>query len=69
MTRHSPCSTRYWKCVGWIWCNCNQNLERNTSGRRAASISIKSLIAGSVAEDDDTYSLDRAGVGVCLNEL
>ena len=67
--RHSSCSTRYRKCVCWIRCKCNQNLERNASGRRAASISIESSIAESVAEGDDTYSLHQAGVGVCSNEL
>ena len=51
----------------WIWCKCNQNLERNT--RTAASINIKSGIAGSIAEGDDMYNLHGAGVGMCSNEL
>ena len=33
------------------------------------SISLKSSIAESIVEGDDTYSLHRAGVGVCSNEL
>ena len=62
------CSARYRKRVGWIRCKRSQNLERNASGSRVASISIKSSMAGSVAESDDMYSLHRVGVGVCSNE-
>ena len=47
-------------------------LERNASGRRARlqSAGVKSSIAGSAAEGDDSdKSLHGAGVGVCSNEL
>ena len=66
---NSPCSAWYRKRVGWIWCKCNQNLERNESDLLVSSIGNRYSIARSFAKDDDTYSLYRTGVGVCLNEL
>ncbi len=66
---HSPCSACGRKRVGWIWCKCNQNLERNESARRVSFVGTRYSIARSFAKDDDTYSLHRTGVGVCSNEL
>ena len=65
---HSLCSSWYRKRVGWIWCKFNRNLERNESCRRIDSIGKKYLVARSFS-DDDTYSLHRYGVGVCIIEL
>ena len=59
---HFPCRAWCRKCVSWIRCKCNQNLERTV----APFSRQEYLIAGSVAEGDDTF---RIGVGVCSNEL
>ena len=66
---HSPCSACCRKRVSWIWCKCNQNLERNESARRVSFVCKRYSIARSFAKDDDAYSLHRTGVGVCSNAL
>ena len=66
---HSPCSACCRKRVRWIWCKCNQNLERNGSARRVSFVGKRYSIARSFAKDDDAYSLNKTGVGVCSNKL